>query len=281
MFRFVFMAGLFCRETAISRVFLLLVFCWITMSGHSATYITEVSTTGNNAYVEIFNSADTTAMLCGWKMQCGSVVYEFGARDKIAAESVLVVDLKSSFLEKGNAILILDSDDDIIDRFVIGNLGLVRTGESYQRDTVAVLSERMVKEDESPIHLEKCTKGYFLQLVEVDRNTIKYWNDPVNPQISYGTFPVKDFSVPLQKDSPSKESFVSEQHLYVSPNPCQTTLTVIYTRQEPSHYQLTDAVGRVVVEGDMEGKETVDMSRYVAGIYMLTVGEETIKVEKK
>ncbi len=282
MFRLNFWAGLCLRWNVTSRFFLLLSLCWMTMNAHSSAYMTEVSTTVGNAYVELFNSADTVVSMKGWKMKCGSDLYEFGLGDKIAAKSLLVIDLKSTFFRFGNMVILINNEDSIVDQFAIGNLGVVREGESYQRDTVAILFDKVVKEDESPILLGKCTKGYLPLLQEVDRCTVIYKKDPINPNVSHGTFPVTEFSVMPEKNDPLfGESSVSEQHIIVSPNPCQTTLSVTYTQQERSHYQLSDVAGRVVTEGDIEGYETLDMSRYEVGVYMLTIGNETIKIEKK
>ena len=269
------------RKFLLYRMQSLLMFFLMTLSAHSAVYMTEVSTDADNAYVELFNSSDTIALMNGWKIKCGSNIYEFHSETKIAEEKVLVVDFDLSFFRGDTVIILYDAYNQLIDRFAINNLKFKRKGESYQRDIVAIQSEMYVKTDESPIRLAECTKGYLPLLKEVDRNTFVFTKDPTNPSVTHGDFPVKEYSVISVVGQSSVEYQDMGKHISVSPNPCQTTLSITCSTQGQTEYQLSDIHGRVVCEGDFEGQKELDMTCYQVGVYMLTVGGETIKVEKK
>ena len=75
---------------------------------------------------------------------------------------------------------------------------------------------------------------------------------------------------------------IGDNILYVYPNPTSGLLTVKHTADSKIPYEITDITGKLIQKGMLMEKQTnLDISKYVNGIYLLKINEQTIKLTRQ
>lgn len=74
---------------------------------------------------------------------------------------------------------------------------------------------------------------------------------------------------------------VIEKEIHAFPNPATDAMTIVWPGAETTDYTLSSLTGQLVQQGSLStGKNEIDLTAVAPGMYMMTIGQQVIKIVK-
>lgn len=74
---------------------------------------------------------------------------------------------------------------------------------------------------------------------------------------------------------------LAEKVISVFPNPASDAMTIVWPGVEKTDYHLSSLTGQLIQKGSLSnGKNEIDLTSVVPGMYMMTIGQQVIKIVK-
>lgn len=262
-------------------------------------------------YIELYNTADTTVSLKGWKIETeNSVIFNFDDRDKITPNTAILLStieskeirnvysntyyIQNKDILRGR-ILLKDMSETQKDSVEVSSMSIEKGRSVHRTDIWSSYGEKEVKGQDfeeaapTPWFVERITETNKSSVTITDENinnrhtVIMRFKKKVieNEENIQNEEYIENREIKLQK-SDDKENIIT-----VVPNPVINDLYINISNQEykDCNYTLSTSLGKIVETGKINQQRTrIDMRKKAQGVYILTIDnneqKHSFKIEK-